>query len=363
MSRASAIAAARLQRSQRRLGVEQLAPVAPEDAKKVFAEAYEAFKKGDIDRGLQILEPVHESDLGQPFEMKALPGMLLLSSEGSQGFTMLHQAAWHGSQRGVRELLRLGANAAQPNANGESSAAVAAAQQHDAVAAMLQAHNEAWAGWGLVELSALACVYHAEDRFADGESYLRRLIDRDKARHANDSPQSLFRRPLPSGLSLLDISKRLSTLGASLVRQEFGGDAEGGDGGEGGAGLDGAIVDNPAGGAADDDELKDEWPDDAWVPPCAGFMVCVLCRGRSGVAGRFGAASALQQAQLRHPLAVCHPCQRNCGLQASDGSAALSEGWVGETTGAETLRLEAHVDKEGRRVAQLVHPILGDLGC
>ena len=108
--------------------------------------------------------------------------MLLLSNaEGRDNFTMLHEAAWHGSEHAVRELLRMGANAAQPNALGQSAADVAAAQQHEAVARMLRTHSQIWKGWGVVELSCLACLYH-EDRFVDSDAYLQLLRRwRDKA--------------------------------------------------------------------------------------------------------------------------------------------------------------------------------------
>jgi hypothetical protein len=125
MSRASAMAAARLRRSEQRLASEQMmAPEEPAavddepavDARAVFKEAYAACRDGNAEKALTLLESVGKNDQGVAFEAKALPSQLLLSSEGSQGFTMLHQAAWHGSELGVRSLLRMGANAAQRNA-------------------------------------------------------------------------------------------------------------------------------------------------------------------------------------------------------------------------------------------------------
>ena len=68
------------------------------------------------------------------------------------------------------------------------------------MADLLRAHARAWAGWGVTELACLACLYH-DERFADAEGFLRRMVARDKARTSggpDGCAGSLFTRPLPS---------------------------------------------------------------------------------------------------------------------------------------------------------------------
>ena len=366
------MAAARLQRSQQRVAVlEQL--TTDEESKgsseqlpnahAVFAECYELCRTGSFETAIGLLERVQAADAELAFEMKALPGMLLLSSEGSNGYTMLHQAAWHGSELGVRQVLRLGANAAQPNAAGQTAEQIAHERGHASVAGMLQAHVEAWGGWGLVELSALACVYHGHDgaRFVDGEAYLTRLVQRDVGKHGQEGPGSLFRRSLPSGLTILSLARRIRTPCAALLVANFG------PGDEGSEAPELEIPEAPAPAAAAEVEA-DEWPEDDWSPPCKDFMCCTLCKGASGALGRWGAGNALPSNHLRYPLLVCAPCQRKVGMLPSgpDSSAAVeasaqrpTAGWVGEATGFETLRLVARPGRWDSSVAQLVHPVLG----
>lgn len=344
MSRAGAIAAARLQRSEKRTPVAAQQRV--EDARGVYEEAYAACEADDFERALALLKAVHEQDEGLHFEAKAAPGMLMVGKEGS---TMLHLAASKGSLLGARDLLRIGANAAQKDAGGQSSIDLAVANGHMELAQMLRAHDEAWAGWGIVEISCLACLYLGEHGFADAHAYLRRILERDHAKHGVDGAGSLFRRALPSGLCMLDIARHMDTRGAHMVREAFAVEAtELAQDDEASSELEAAQP------AVQTEEASHEWPEDGWVPPCSGYMVCALCAGKSGVAGRWGAAGDdLALWRLRYPLLVCLPCQQRCGLENEEAPVAC---WVNKT-----LLLDVRDGDWGSRVAQLVHPQLGEI--
>jgi len=354
---ASAIAKARLQRRAPR-----------PDAKAVFEQAYAACRDHDCAGAAEICVQVHEQDDDLFFEDKALPGMLMLSPE-DDGQTLLHVASADGDTRGAVLLLRLGSNASQRNVGGRSSIDLAKAQGHADTAALLRAHNDVWSGWGLVELSCLACLYHLDDQFADGEAYLRRMIERDRAKRAAaaNGSGSLFHRRLPCGLSMLGIATQVSTAGFQILREEFdvalgGGCVEEEEEAEApGAAVEAATpeAETETGDLTNPEEAA-EWPDDGWVPPCTEYMYCSLCKGRSGVAGRWGVpGEGLEPSALRCPLMVCQPCQRWHGLlQAEDGQGEQADAsWV-----QDTLLVEAREGIWGQRVAQLVHPILGEIG-
>ena len=70
-------------------------------AANLFDTAYDAARQNDFDNTLKVLEDIRGSDA-------LLQALLQAQSDGSEGFTILHQAAWHGDARAVRELLRLG---------------------------------------------------------------------------------------------------------------------------------------------------------------------------------------------------------------------------------------------------------------
>jgi len=374
MSRASAIAAARLQRSEKRAPSKALetlgeAPEMPSPdpvdlSRSVFKQCYQLCELGDFDGAWNVLVRVWIEDCELVFESKALPAMLMLSPEGGEGNTMLHLAARKGSARGVSQLLRIGANAAQRNEAGKIAADVAAAEGHADVAAMLIHHNTTWSGWGIVELSTLACLYDGGERFADCEAYLTRIVERDRTRHGTDGPQSLFRRALPTGLSLIDIARGLHTAEAGLLLELLGLEDEaaaeeaGADASPVGA-VAGAevspvgVLATPTAGLADL-----EWPDDGWTPPCVGYMFCALCKGRSGKAGRWGVIKELPARLLHYPLMVCYPCQAQGGLETDEGP---TEVWVDETLrveGSEGSILEAGI----KSIAQMVHPTFGEIG-
>jgi hypothetical protein len=344
-------------------------------SRSVFKQCYQLCELGDFDGAWNVLVRVWIEDCELVFESKALPAMLMLSPEGGEGNTMLHLAARKGSARGVSQLLRIGANAAQRNEAGKIAADVAAAEGHADVAAMLIHHNTTWSGWGIVELSTLACLYDGGERFADCEAYLTRIVERDRTRHGTDGPQSLFRRALPTGLSLIDIARGLHTAEAGLLLELLGLEDEaaaeeaGADASPVGA-VAGAEV-SPVGAVAGAEVspvgvlatptagLADvEWPDDGWTPPCVGYMVCALCKGRSGKAGRWGVIKELPARLLHYPLMVCYPCQAQGGLETEEGP---TEVWVDETLrveGSEGSILEAGI----KSIAQMVHPTFGEIG-
>ena len=56
-------------------------------------------------------------------------GLLNMQSERS-GFTLLHQAAWHGASRAAEQLILLGADRTLTDRDGRAPAAVARAQGH-----------------------------------------------------------------------------------------------------------------------------------------------------------------------------------------------------------------------------------------
>lgn len=338
----------------------------------IFADAYGACTEGNFAPAVEILSTVNDADIELhdfAFERKALPGMLLLSPEGNDGNTMLHWAAHHGDELGAKELLRLGAAPQQRNARGHNSLDVALAfDRSEGLCDLLRSHASAWAGWGITEMSCLACLYH-DDRFVDSEAYLKRMIERDKAR-CKDVRHSLFYRPLPSGLRMVDIARRMTTAGTELLQEEyeelFADDEddhqEGAAAGEGREG--GAAEDTEEEGTEEDDDV--EWPDDGWSWPAgAGYMVCALCKGASGVQGRWGAGEALHPSNLRYPLAVCKPCQRRHLGQpeppagGEDEEAEVENGayWV---EGA--LLLLARSGYWDSRIVQLAHPVFGDIG-
>lgn len=74
-------------------------------AANLFDTAYDAARQNDFDNTLKVLEDIRGSDA---LLQALLGGLLQAQSDGSEGFTILHQAAWHGDARAVRELLRLG---------------------------------------------------------------------------------------------------------------------------------------------------------------------------------------------------------------------------------------------------------------
>ena len=156
-----------------------------------------------------------------------------------------------------------------------------------------------------------------------------------------DGSNSLFRRKLPTGLTMLDVASRIQTPEAVLVREAFAVEA----------------LARPSGGEAKDEPeasgVEGE-PDEAWAPPCPGFMFCALCKGKSGASGRFGAGKDLADANLRYPLTICKACIGRYRL-ALDG--APSRVHVDET-----LRLEARGDSWNEQSGQLVHPIFGVIG-
>ena len=377
-------------------------------------EAYAACVTDSFELAIELLSLVHEQDQDfDEFEAKALPGLLLLPPASQRGSTMLHWAAHHGNIDAVRELLRLGASPQLQNAHGQSSIDVAAANQHVPIVEMLRAHASAWSGWGITELSCLACLYD-ESRFRDCEAYLVRMIERDRARCGPaGTASSIFRQPLPSGIRMVDIAARMSTSGTGLLRDRYAELRIGQEGGEeGGAAAEAMAV---AQGAADEgvaasaaaaeaaapaveaaaeaetakvreeamgkamgqamgqamgeatteaaeegEQVAVEWPDDGWEPPCAGYMVCALCKGRSGGNGRWGAGGALHPSSVRCPLAICLPCQRLHGLPAAGDGSASEEGssrWINDT-----LLVNARQGKWDSHVVQMVHPIFGEIG-
>ena len=176
---------------------------------------------------------------------------------------------------------------------------------------MLLHHDGVEKGCGIVELSCLACLYHGHERFVDSEAYMRRLIERDHAKHGPHGAQSLFRRALPSGLSILDIvAGGMSTPTTDILREEFDGpviEHDPDDDDDAAAEAEGAGEANgeaaAAAGEADGDASEE------WLPPCAGFKVCSLCKGASGPEERWGAGKDLHWTDYRYPLAVCAPCK------------------------------------------------------
>ena len=95
-----------------------------ETAAGLFDDAFDAAQRGDLDATLAVLQRVRSRGLAA-----LLQALLQAQTDTSaSGYTLLHQAAWHGDARGVRELLRLGADASRLNMLGESSLDVACAQ-------------------------------------------------------------------------------------------------------------------------------------------------------------------------------------------------------------------------------------------
>ena len=160
---------------------------------------------------------------------------------------------------------------------------------------------------------------------------------------------------------------------------------DGGEGGKGGAEQEAAsevvpVVENEDKEEDDEplmkqSELKaaagdEEWPDDDWVPPHPGYMVCALCRCKSGKQGRWGSGKALHPSSIRYPLSICAPCRRQHvpaseaappadlppSSSEADGSAAQGV-WLNGT-----LRLESMGAYWDMTVVQLVHPTFGQIG-
>ena len=80
---------------------------------------------------VELLAAVHAKDAEKRFEEKVLPGMLvhMHSRDQDEQATMLHWAAYHGSEYGVQELLKLGASPELKNALGQSAIDVARSRE------------------------------------------------------------------------------------------------------------------------------------------------------------------------------------------------------------------------------------------
>jgi len=347
-------------------------------ATNIFDEAFDAAKLGDFDAALKVLRGVASKDA-------LLQALLQAQSDTPEGHTILHQAAWHGHVDGVRELLRLGADAARPNLEGHSSLVVAQERGHESVAKMLYAWMEAWSGWDAEELTVLACLYHSAS-FEGCEAYLRRRIESEAVR-ANRA--NLFNKPLPSGITMLEIAEVMDTPGCKLLLEHCGPNASGvmeatvvaagKEAGQAaatseemvdvaapspteGPAAEGPAADGPASGteAAAAAEEPVDWPEDNWVLRETGFMVCALCKGRSGVKGRFGRLSSLPPTALKHPLKVCTPCQERHGVDqsAAEGEASV-ETWA---EGVVRIMRWRNVAASEEAIATMVHPSLGEIG-
>ena len=91
-------------------------------------------------------------------------------------------------------------------------------------------------------------------------------------------------------------------------------------------------------------------------------MVCALCKGKSGAAGRWGTKP--HPSLFRYPLSVCWLCKRLHGLapkagedERRDDQELPSEVWADDT-----LALLARTGYWDSRIVQLVHPVFGDIG-
>ena len=153
---------------------------------QTFQDAYVACATNRFETAVELLAAVYATDEEKPFEEKVLPGMLvhMHSRDQDEQATMLHWAAYHGSDYGVQELLKLGASPELRNSLGQSAIDVARSREHADVAKKMVVHvltwssitsSGTWPGWGVTELACLACLYH-DDRFVDMESYLRRMV-------------------------------------------------------------------------------------------------------------------------------------------------------------------------------------------
>ena len=428
-------------------------------ASRLFDEAYAAAKAGDFKKSISCIDGVNGKGQHPEVASALLQALLQAMSDDTEGHTILHQAAWHGSIEGVTELLRRGGDADLPNAVGESALDVAIARGHEEAAEQLRRWSDAWAGWGVEELTVLACLYHSDlmggGGFADGELYLQAAIDGE--RDKDDPTCHLFLRPLPCGVSLLDIARRLETPGCELIRSELDRQAAGGEAlvtapgeallkveeedvqeevlvveaeaadvvqvevvpaAEAAAKVEAVAaeeaaelvpvvaapaVDAPAvaapaaaapaaaavaappaaapaaaeaaaeaakaaqgataAGAAPSagDKLWEEsgslpdWPEDGWAPPCAGYMVCALCKGQSGPKGRWGPLHLGHPSHARYPLLVCAPCQVRHGLGPPDETTKTAWAYG-------VVKLERRMGYWGGYVTQMVHPSLGDIG-
>ena len=122
-------------------------------ASKLFDEAYAAADAGDFETALKVLKDI--ADDGQNPLLQAL---LQAQSDTDQGHTFLHRAAYHGDCNAIRALMGLGADASLLNNVSESALDVAIACGHEAATALLRVWVDAWAGWGVEDLTVLACL-------------------------------------------------------------------------------------------------------------------------------------------------------------------------------------------------------------
>jgi len=234
------------------------------------------------------------------------------------------------------------------------------------VTRMLRVWTDAWSGWDAEELTVLACLYHTE-RFEACEAYLRRRLEAE-AVHLNGA--NLFNKPLPSGLTMLEIAEVMRTPGCELLLEQ----AAKAAGEQAAAAADQAAAEPPAPAEGDalaegDDaaapaavgegETAVEWPEDGWVLCQTGFMVCALCKGRSGPPGRFGKLDSLPPSSVKHPFLVCAPCQKLHGLpEVTAEAAAPAEAWAEGVV--RLVRRPGHED--GAMITVMVHPALGEIG-
>ena len=76
----------------------------------------------------------------------------------SSGFTLLHQAAWHGASVAAEKLILLGARRDATDKEGKTAAAVARAQRHEKTAKRIES-----AGWWLVYEPAVGFLPSEQD--------------------------------------------------------------------------------------------------------------------------------------------------------------------------------------------------------
>ena len=126
-------------------------------ASKLFDEAYEAACAGDFALSLSVLTGIVNGQ-NAAIAGALLQALLQAQSDSPEGHTILHQAAWHGDCEAIRSLMRVGADAGLPNGLGETALDVARQRGHEEAAALLRVWVDAWGGWGVEELTVLACL-------------------------------------------------------------------------------------------------------------------------------------------------------------------------------------------------------------
>lgn len=166
-----------------------------------FDSAYKHAKAGAFAKAAQVVSA------------SKWPRELLLAQKISSGYTLLHQAAWHGQAQAVRDLLRLGADPCIKNKGGQTPADIAEERGNsNALQHLFQAMSMADV-WGSVTRQDLEAwqAFYSDDCEALQKA-LQSGFDASKA--------------LPSGASLVEVCAWMNMFMTDEIKARWPEDAQ-----------------------------------------------------------------------------------------------------------------------------------------